>query len=843
MKNLKSKLSRRDVFKFGGAAAIAGSVLLGPLGPKRALASGNTTVQVPVAPCGGGQAIEAFPASPIILNPFTDQLPILSPLQPTPELDTSGTQGYSNWSPSPMGPGSSKPAAGLQDSRGGSHQIWPTDAIKSTVTGSNWSAGQPYGPAPLIYKINVQVATHSITKQPVRALKNVIQNGKVTIAAGSIQNLPASTIYGFNGTFPGPMIYAQYGTPSLVRFENHLGLDESGEFDNSKLDRCDFGAPDYKFLTHLHNGHTAPESDGNPNYCPAAYGPMDKSKGTPGEYVDNLYLNYPAGGDEKEKQSFFWFHDHRMDFTGANVYKGLVGIYPIYDPLMDSGDESTGFRLPGVPARLSNGTIDYTQPIAYDVPLVFYDCRLDDGVTPHKDFHNGCGETHPEWWGKTFFRHFPDHGFVGDVFTVNGVACPQATVDRRQYRFRLLGASISRIYDFKLMRAPGGVVESAGTDGQYLLPTGVQCMQFTEIAVDGGLLPQPVIKDSQQIWPAKRREVIVDFSRYMDGTPTQKGDVVYLVNVSKMSTGRMPDLVDPLYKVPMIKFTIGNDVADNSYSYRNFAGVVHAGQGAGTSWAPVDGTKPTKYRDLPTLPLADIANGKIPTRLFEFQRGSAGGEIQWLVNGLPFDPQVSMAFPQQGDQGELWTIRNGGGGWVHPVHFHMEEHRVQTRTGGMAIDDNSKEDVVALGPAESVTFYRRFRTFTGKYVAHCHNLAHEDHAMMFGWEIVAPEGITLTPTSVTVAPNGTQQFTAKVTGSALGKPVGYTLSPAGIGAITANGLYIAPAALLQSTSVTVTATSAAGKTATALVTISASVPATGGSGGGSGSGSGKGGGH
>ena len=31
---------------------------------------------------------------------------------------------------------------------------------------------------------------------------------------------------------------------------------------------------------------------------------------------------------------------------------------------------------------------------------------------------------------------------------------------------------------------------------------------------------------------------------------------------------------------------------------------------------------------------------------------------------------------------------------------------------------------------------RRFRTFVGAYVAHCHNLAHEDHNMMFGWEIV-----------------------------------------------------------------------------------------------------------
>ena len=47
-----------------------------------------------------------------------------------------------------------------------------------------------------------------------------------------------------------------------------------------------------------------------------------------------------------------------------------------------------------------------------------------------------------------------------------------------------------------------------------------------------------------------------------------------------------------------------------------------------------------------------------------------------------------------------------------------------------------KDDVVAMDPAESVMFYRNFRTFTGKYVAHCHNLAHEDHAMMFGWEII-----------------------------------------------------------------------------------------------------------
>ena len=30
----------------------------------------------------------------------------------------------------------------------------------------------------------------------------------------------------------------------------------------------------------------------------------------------------------------------------------------------------------------------------------------------------------------------------------------------------------------------------------------------------------------------------------------------------------------------------------------------------------------------------------------------------------------------------------------------------------------------------------RFRDFTGKYLMHCHNLTHEDHAMMVRCDIV-----------------------------------------------------------------------------------------------------------
>ena len=100
--------------------------------------------------------------------------------------------------------------------------------------------------------------------------------------------------------------------------------------------------------------------------------------------------------------------------------------------------------------------------------------------------------------------------------------------------------------------------------------------------------------------------------------------------------------------------------------------------------------------------------------------------------------------PQKKNSFNLWEIQNGGGGWVHPFHLHMEEHRTVVRNGKVVTaagsdpahpDDVSREDLVALDPGESVIVYRGFRDFVGPYVAHCHNLAHEDHAMMFGWEI------------------------------------------------------------------------------------------------------------
>ena len=81
----------------------------------------------------------------------------------------------------------------------------------------------------------------------------------------------------------------------------------------------------------------------------------------------------------------------------------------------------------------------------------------------------------------------------------------------------------------------------AGKAGTVQLHNGQQCMRFNEIATDGGLLAVPDLRNAFELWPAKRREVILDFTQYQDGSPTTKGDVIYLVNLSQMLNGRMPN--------------------------------------------------------------------------------------------------------------------------------------------------------------------------------------------------------------------------------------------------------------------------------------------------------------
>ncbi|MCI0539610.1 MAG: multicopper oxidase domain-containing protein [Verrucomicrobiales bacterium] len=311
---------------------------------------------------------------------------------------------------------------------------------------------------------------HFITRQR--------QNSRARIT--SDPSIPDQTIWGFNlgGTdpamSPGPTIVSRYQSPILVRRFNELPLGPGAN---------GFGVPETS--THLHNFHSGPESDGGP--CRWMFS---------GQYYDHYHTMQQAGfdsthppfGDINESLSTLWYHDHRIDHTAENAYKGLFGFHLIFNDF-DTGDETTGFRLPSFPQ--------------FDIPMVLTD-KLIDPLT-----------------GQVCFDTFGLDGIVGDVFGVNGRVQPFFEAQQRRYRFRILDAGPSRFYELFL------------TDPENLS----QRIPFWVIANDGNLLPRPVQVTSIRLGVAERYDIIIDFAEI---ARTFGASVLHLENRLEQNNGRGP---------------------------------------------------------------------------------------------------------------------------------------------------------------------------------------------------------------------------------------------------------------------------------------------------------------
>jgi FtsP/CotA-like multicopper oxidase with cupredoxin domain len=286
-----------------------------------------------------------------------------------------------------------------------------------------------------------------------------------------------STIWGFGNRFgqtfsPGPTFRQRYGQPIVVRIHNNLPAAFPGN--------DGFGIP--QISTHLHNFHSAPESDGGPLMF------YDT-----GNYLDHHYALFPAGGDPREALGQLWYHDHRPDFTSQNVYKGLAGHFLIYDE-RDSGNELDfrpgAFRLPSGP---------------FDVPLGLADKQFDP-------------VTH-----KMVFDPFNLDGFLGEHITVNGAVTPYMQVLRRKYRFRIVNFGPSRIYTLKTCEVGADDVECANDE---------PATDLVLVGNDGNLLNQAVVDDDVTISVAERFDVVIDFSHF------HHGDRINLMNVADQTSGK-----------------------------------------------------------------------------------------------------------------------------------------------------------------------------------------------------------------------------------------------------------------------------------------------------------------
>jgi FtsP/CotA-like multicopper oxidase with cupredoxin domain len=287
--------------------------------------------------------------------------------------------------------------------------------------------------------------------------------------------------------------------------------------------------------------------------------------------------------------------------------------------------------------------------------------------------------------GNLVYDQFDPEGFLGNHFLVNGKIQPYFRVEGRKYRFRLLNGSMARYFEM------------------HLLDESHRPQNFSFIASDGNLLERPLTLQKILMGMGERADIIIDFSRYPAGTR------LYLVNRMAQTDPRKPsgDRLTP--GVRMLRFEVGPRTPDNSVI-------------------------PAFLRALPPLPNLDNVDLK---RKWEFGRTNG----QWAINDKFFDARRADAAPRLGVP-EIWRIETSGG-WAHPVHVHLDDFRILSIDGTAPPPEwRGRKDTISMLPGTRAEILVKFHDFTGKYLMHCHQHAHEDHAMMIRFDVVpnTPDG-------------------------------------------------------------------------------------------------------
>jgi bilirubin oxidase len=117
---------------------------------------------------------------------------------------------------------------------------------------------------------------------------------------------------------------------------------------------------------------------------------------------------------------------------------------------------------------------------------------------------------------------------------------------------------------------------------------------------------------------------------------------------------------------------------------------------------------PSTLRSIPPTPQANV------TKRFEFARI---GE-EWVVNGVGWaDIEHRILTRPTLGADEIWELRNGNGTGVHPVHIHLVDFQILSRSGGrgelMPYEAAGLKDVVWLAPNETVRVVARYAPWPG----------------------------------------------------------------------------------------------------------------------------------
>jgi len=383
-------------------------------------------------------------------------------------------------------------------------------------------------------------------------------NLTIPIKPADLAILPGSKtrMWTYGGTFPGPTIRRPSGARTTVTFKHRLPR-KAGELS-----------------VHVHGGHNTSADDGQPGgltslqsrslFCDISPGLSERAAGNnllirPGrrrKYTFNLVED-----GEPERAAMHWYHDHRLERTGENVWRGLAGMWIV--------DDEVDAALP-----LPRGK--------RDIPLMIADRSFNRRNQLMDPFGRGLVP--------------PNDQVTGRHVLINGVILPHHRVEAQRYRLRVLNASNFRAYNLRLT---GGV-------------------PMVQIGTEAGLMPAPVARDRVLIGPGERVELIVDFaaargkrvelqSVAREDGPSALGSRTYVGALMQFRVGS-DEFAEPV-PVPAtlreLPDWVGSAPSEASFEWR-----VTVGTGIRPKWL-INGETFNPSRVLTTVPIGSVATWEI----------------------------------------------------------------------------------------------------------------------------------------------------------------------------------------------------------------------------------------
>ena len=552
-------------------------------------------------------------------------------------------------------------------------------------------------------------------------------------------SLGPTTLWGYNpvaalggGVQPqrhlGGIIVAHRGKPIQLTFTNTLPpkhilpVDTSANFTDARKHQN-------AVTTHLHGGLTPWMSDGGPFtwFTPdGQYGQSVHSAAgniykllNPGLQPGQGEYYYP--NDQSARMS--WYHDHALDLTRLNAYAGIASAYIIRD-----GFEAN-LRNKGLPDFVENG--------GREIPIVIQDkifvgSNIDD-KDPTWPGPQGVGSL---WYPHKYERDrwqlgphplgLPPNPSVipemfGDTMLGNGTVYPEANLEARRYRLRILNACQARFLNLQLYvddGSPDGITLNSHT----LKPTNEGGPDFLVIGTEGGFLPHPVLVESDHPFnpnslggslvtaPAERWDLIVDFSGFV-------GKRIILYNDAPAPFPGGDPVNDYFPGAPGNPTQPQPGFGPNTRQILRFKIVPATSQDA-----PLHITESTNLTsDLtPFLvpPGSAVQNGvlhlppgvRVRKLTLNETFDGYGRLIQLLGTNKPVNDGFGRAYmdpatetPDEGST-EVWQIANLTGD-THPIHFHLVNVQVLGRQPFDAVHYNGTP--IYTGPAIGPGFTER----------------------------------------------------------------------------------------------------------------------------------------